>query len=162
MTDVEKIPIEIQLQTSPEGPHILYEAFASGRVPLEKLRDLVMSAWCYHCLSAPEEVIGSDKWVQMFRTTGLIVVPSWLNAPTGPETVYRGTHAAGCRGMSWTVSCTGAGYYRDGRLKRGHDSAHIYRTSAPVEAVLALWKQGADSVEYVLDPSRLGEIELVE
>lgn len=162
MTDEQNIPIEIQLQTSPEGPRILYDAFASGKVPIEKLRDLVMSAWCYHCLSSPEGVIGSHKWVEMFRTTGLMVVPKWLGIPTGPVTVYRGTHAARCRGMSWTVSRAGAGYYRDGRLKRGHDSAHVYRTSAPVEVILALWKQGADSVEYVIDPSRFGEIELVE
>ena len=156
------VPLEITLQTSPEGPRVLYDAFMAGNMPLEKLRSLVPHAWCRHPLSAPEDVIGSERWVEMFRAVGLCKVPTTLPTPSGEITLYRGTHESAARGMAWTDCRTGAESYRDGRLKRSHLTAHIYRTVIGTEAVLAVLRPGADSIEYVIDPMLIVEIDVVD
>lgn len=130
---------------SPEGPGLLYEA------------------WCFHTHSAPTGEIGVDAWVEMFRAAGApVLYPTNVPAPTGPLTLYRGTHPARARGMSWTDDPVGAGHYRQGRLNRHHREAHVYETTAALGAVLAVFRQGADALEYVLDPVQLGEVIVVE
>jgi hypothetical protein len=61
------VHLEVTLRTSPDGPRLLHDAFSAESVSVENLRSLVPLAWCYHCLSAPERVIGSEQWVEMFR-----------------------------------------------------------------------------------------------
>jgi hypothetical protein len=156
------VPLEITLQTSPEGPWVLYGAFSAGDLPPEKLRSLIPLAWCYHCLSAPENVIGSERWVEMFRVVGLCKVPDTLPTPIYELTLYRGTHEAAARGMSWTDCRAGAEFYRDGRLMRGHLGAYLYRTVVGIEAILAVLKPGADSIEYVIDPTLIDQVEIVD
>jgi hypothetical protein len=64
--------------------------------------------------------------------------------------------------MSWTDCRAGAEFYRDGRLRRSHLAAHVYRTVVGIEAVLAVLKPGADSVEYAIDPTLIVQVEIVD
>ena len=160
-TDSPPIPTCIDLQTSAQGPQLLYDAFARRALTLEKLRDRLPYAWCYHSLSAPEGTIGSARWVEMFLAVDVVTWPTSVAAPACEQVLFRGCDPSRQRGMAWT-SLAGARHYRDGRLIRGHPAAHVYSTVASVEAVLAVFQQGADDPEYLLDPGLLGAVELIE
>ena len=47
-------------------------------------------------------------------------------------------------------------------MKRGRLDAHVYRTVFGIEAILAVLKPGADSVEYVIDPTLIVQVEIVD
>jgi hypothetical protein len=61
------------VQDRPNGPQVLYDAWAGGRISDRDLRLLIPDTWLY--VDWPEGVIGAGKWVQLFRAAGFLTYP---------------------------------------------------------------------------------------
>jgi hypothetical protein len=70
------------------GPRVLHDAWAAGQVSDGDLRTLIPDTWLY--VDWPERVIGTGKWVQMFRAAGFLSIPYGLSRPEPAITVFRG------------------------------------------------------------------------
>lgn len=124
---------------------------------------LAPAAWVHH--DWPEQVIGADAWLEMYRTAGLF---AWPNIPdlqravrmwpsSGEMTLYRVSTVARAPDMWWVLLPDLAEPFRV-RAERtvGGDST-IFRTNVAYADVLALLFHAADGggVEYVVDPGGL-------
>lgn len=92
------------------GPHLLYEAWVAGRVCDGDLRELIPGTWLY--VDWPERIIGTGKWVRLFRAAGFFAIPYGLARPAGAVTLYRGASAGRRAGMSWTTDPGRADQFR--------------------------------------------------
>jgi hypothetical protein len=57
----------------PRGPQVLYDSWAAGKVSDADLPGLIPDTWLY--FDWPEQVIGADKWIAMFRAAGFVSIP---------------------------------------------------------------------------------------
>jgi hypothetical protein len=69
------------------GPQVLYDAWADGQISDCDLRSLIPDTWLY--LDWPERVIGTGKWVRLFRAAGFLSIPYGLSRPDSAMTVFR-------------------------------------------------------------------------
>jgi hypothetical protein len=140
------------------GPHLLYEAWVAGRVCDGDLRELIPGTWLY--VDWPERIIGTGKWVRLFRAAGFFAIPYGLARPAGAVTLYRGASAGRRAGMSWTTDPGRADQFR--QRHSWHAPTAVYRAVATPEAVLALLERsGEGPPEVVVDPQMLTHIEQV-
>jgi hypothetical protein len=138
------------------GPQILYDAWAAGRISDGDLRELIPDAWLY--VDWPERIIGANKWVRLFQAAGFFTIPYGLTRPAEAVTVYRGASSERRAGMSWTTDISRADQFR--QRHSWYAPTAVYRTVATPEAVLALLeRRGEGPPEVVVDPQRLTRIE---
>jgi hypothetical protein len=139
-----------------DGPRVLYDAWSTGRVCDCDLRALIPDTWLY--VDWPERIVGADKWVRLFRTTGFLAIPYGLSCPSTPIAVFRGATAERRAGMSWTTDIGRADQFR--QRHSWHAPTAIYRTVVKPGAVLALLeRRGEGPPEVVVDPHMLTGIE---
>jgi hypothetical protein len=138
------------------GPGVLYDAWAAGQVTDDDLRGLIPDTWLY--MDWPERIIGTGKWVRLFRAAGFLSIPYGLPRPAEPMTVYRGATAERRSGMSWTPDIDRADQFR--QRQSWHAPTAIYQTVVMPEAVLALLeRKGESPPEVVVDPQMLTAID---
>lgn len=140
------------------GPQILHDAWAAGRISDGDLRELIPETWLY--TDWPERIISAGKWVQLFRAVGFLSIPYGLARPAEAVTVYRGASAERRAGMSWTTDIGRADHFR--QRHSWHAPTAVYRAVATPQAVLALLeRRGEGPPEVVVDPQMLVRIEQV-
>lgn len=141
-----------------QGPRILHDAWSAGLISDLDLRGLIPDTWLY--VGWPERIIGSAKWVSMFRAAGFLSIPYGMPRPSGPLIVYRGASTERMAGMSWSEDISRADQFR--QRHAWHAPTAIYRTVVAPDAVLALLeRKGESPPEVVVDPDMLGGIQQV-
>lgn len=151
-----------EVQQSPDvgndGPALLWSWRRSGRLSVDDLRLVIITAWML--AERPAERLGVAAWVELFREAGFVCEDDEEAAPpTEPLVVYRGASWAGRRGMSWTTNLSVAAEFAE----RWVDDTvgHVFQTTVPPEAVLAFIgiEESRDECEVVVDPKLLLPIE---
>ncbi len=157
MTGASESALRLQSEVfgRPDGPRVLYDAWATGKISARDLRSMIADVWLRTDQAA--QVIDAQRWVGMFRAAGFVSQPTHLLAPTRPLTVYRGAPEHRSRAMAWTLSAETGGHSRL-RCERLGEMAFVYTTTVQPEAVLALFASRAEH-EVVVDPEALGTIE---
>lgn len=146
------------VQDRPNGPRVLYDAWAGGQISDCDLRPLIPHTWLY--VAWPERLIGVGKWVRLFRTAGFLSIPYGLSRPDSAMTVFRGATAERQSGMSWTTDARRADQFR--QRHSWHGPTALYRTAVAPDAVLALLERtGEGPPEVVVDPQMLAAVEQV-
>ncbi len=143
------------VQDRPNGPQVLYDAWAGGQISDRDLRALIPDTWLY--VDWPERVIDAGKWVRLFRAGGFLSIPYGLSRPDSSMAVFRGATAERWAGMSWTTDLGRPDQFR--RRHSWHAPTAIYRTVAAPGAVLALLeRKGEGPPEVVVDPRMLAAV----
>ncbi|HEU5469087.1 MAG TPA: hypothetical protein VFV67_00425 [Actinophytocola sp.] len=137
----------------PDGPRVLFHAWTAGVVSDRDLRGLIPDAWIRSGNDQPEQVIGTQHWVAMFRTAGFVSQPTSLIAPVDTVTVYRGAPEQRSRGMAWSTNINAAEQHRQ-RCEKFNETALLYTATIEPRGVLALFRSHRED-EVVLDPQFL-------
>lgn len=160
---------------------VILDDWASGLTDAE-LAAVLPHVWD---LWGTTKVVPVDRWRRLFRRIGWSTVRRNVNTgeltdlglarPTTPVTLYRGSWARRAHGMSWTPSLRLAASFSNGWRIPYIFPERVFRTDAPPDAILAIQESvgcaagvvpGAirryEATEYIVDPDRLGEIEVVE
>jgi TniQ len=98
----------------------------------------------------PEQVIGTQDWVAMFRAAGFVSQPTSLIAPVDTLTIYRGAPEQRSRGMAWSTDIITAERHRQ-RCEQFNETALLYTATVQPSAVLALFHSRREE-EVVLNP----------
>lgn len=137
----------------PDGPRVLFDAWKARVVSDRDLRGLIPDAWIRSGNDQPEQVIGTQDWVSMFRTAGFVSQPTSLIAPVDTLTIYRGAPEQRSRGMAWSTDIITAEQHRQ-RCEKFNETALLYTATVQPPAVLALFHSRGEE-EVVLDPQFL-------
>lgn len=137
----------------------------AGLLDLQQLRELLPDAWTP---DNPVRDLGEQRWLEQFVSAGVVV-----EYPAGypkdrrvnleePVEVYRGApDRTKGRGMPWSADLAKAQWFADRWASRGV-SAGLYRAVIPPEAVLAVFFDGRNESEVVVNPNKLrGRVERV-
>lgn len=144
----------------PDGPRVLFDAWKAGVVSDRDLRGLIPDAWIRSGNDRPEQVIGTQNWVAMFRAAGFVSQPTSLRAPVDTVTIYRGAPEQRSRGMAWSLDINTAEQHRQ-RCKNLTETALLYTATVQPPAVLALFHSRGEE-EVVVDPQFLIEHRLID
>jgi hypothetical protein len=151
----EHAPARRDCPGSAEGPRVLSDAWAAGRVSDADLRDLIPDTWLY--MDWPERIIGAASWVRLFRAAGFLSIPYGLPPPARAVTAFRGASEERRTGMSWTTDISRADQFR--QRHSWHAPTAIYQGDLPdghpSDAVLALLERRGEGQEVVVDPELL-------
>ena len=134
----------------PDGPRVLLDAWQRGVVSNTDLRGLLPDAWTRSGNDRPEQVIGTQAWVRMFRAAGFVSQPTYLAVPDRTLRIYRGAPERRSRRMAWSVDPDKAEEHRQRCVRFGED-ALVYTAQVEPAAVLALFGSRAEQ-EVVVDP----------
>lgn len=144
----------------PDGPRALFDAWKAGVISVTDLRGLIPDAWIRSGNDQPEQVIGTQAWVAMFRAAGFVSQPASLIAPVDNLTIYRGAPEQRSRGMAWSTSIIIAEQHRQ-RSERFNENAFLYAATVQPPAVLALFHSRREE-EVVVDPQFIVDHRLID
>lgn len=113
--------------------------------------DLVLDAWSHP--EWPEAVLGTTRWVALFRSVGFASRPP-RPAPTDGLQVFRGASWGRRRGMAWTTDRAVAQRFADRWSASGTSAGTVFAWWAPSRAVLAMIDD-RNEAEVVVDPDLL-------
>lgn len=151
--------LQSEVSGHPDGPRILFDAWKSGVVSDRDLRGLIPDAWTRSGNDQPEQVIGTQDWVEMFRTAGFVSQPTSQIAPVGTLTIYRGAPEQRSRGMAWSTDVIKAEQHRQ-RCEKFNETALLYTATIEPIGVLALFSSRGEE-EVVVDPQFLIDHRLI-
>ena len=166
-----------------DGPSMLFDLWAGGRLADGTLAAVLPSAWS--AAEYPEAILGRRVWLTLFRMAA-------YPRPSAPMTLYRGAVPRYARGMAWTTKVSwafrfasrwGAHLEPDEAVmtygtpdeqaaelarvatalemakKTGERLAHVYEATVAPDGVLAavdvLLADGRGEAEVVVDPAYL-------
>jgi hypothetical protein len=145
-----------RMSLSSQRPRELLTAFKAGSVPDDDLPELIAFAWTRD--DQPTSDVSEADWIEILRHVGFFSWPLVAGAwPDGPTTLYRGSTTSR---MSWTADRVVAGLL--GRRHARFDAAAIYQATVPQSAILAYLERAGEGWTVVIDPTGLGDIELLE
>jgi hypothetical protein len=137
-----------------QGPKLLDEWLADGRLPRDDLREVLQHVWTSAEGSTREFPI--PKWVALFREA------DYSLRPQQAVRLYRGTRPGRWRrGMSWTTDLDRAPFFADRWFERGYRQTEVVTVLAPPAAMLVEIANESES-EVVVDPARLPRVRLIE
>ena len=137
-----------------QGPKLLDEWLADGRLPRDDLREVLQYVWTNAEGSTREFPI--PKWVALFREA------DYSLRPQQAVRLYRGTRPGRWRrGMSWTTGRDSAGWFADHCIELGSRQAEVVTVLAPPAAMLVEIADDREN-EVVVDPARLPRVRLIE
>jgi hypothetical protein len=88
----------------PYGPRVLVDAWTARAVSDVDLRCLIPDAWTRSGNDRPEQAIGTQRWVAMFRAAEFVSQPTNLIAPVKALDVYRGAPEQRSRGTASSIA----------------------------------------------------------
>jgi hypothetical protein len=149
--DVERLLCWVGRNTA---PWLLYRL--RDRVDPELLPVLVPSAW--QMAEWPTRVLRSDRWRHLWQLSGYVHNGRWVDRPTMPVRLYRGTDARHRYGWSWTAERATAEWFAARKLwvLLGHQPGAVWTALVPPMAMLATITDGREP-EIVVDPKLLRE-----
>lgn len=142
------------------GPALLADWIADGRLGRDDVRRVLTTVW--EMAEFPQRALGVQQWVHLFRWVGFVQDDDdEAVGPKEPLVVYRGAGWGGRRGMAWTTDPSRAQWFAS-RIRAAGPEAHVFKTSVPPDAVLALIGHdpglSRGECEVVVDPSLLPPI----
>jgi len=135
-----------------QWPIKLLEAWRSGRLSREQLRDLLPPILSGSII--PASVLPEDVWLELFQETGFVGHARNGNSPSKPRKplkLFRG--ASSPRGFSWTPDLETARKFVRDYDEVGVGPAKVWEATVPPEAVLAVIEHRTRGErEVVVDP----------
>ncbi len=115
-------------------PDFLHWLWRRNRLSEEALRRVLLKVWRVAGSPVSRDGCPASAWRAMFKTTGFL--SDGVAQPSEPQVLYRGCSPKGRCGMSWTAKQWVAEKLAVERHQTD-EPAHVYKTVAPPEVVLA-------------------------
>ena len=113
--------------------------------------DLVLDAWSHP--EWPEAVLGTSRWVALFRSVGFPSRPP-RPPPTDGLLVFRGASWERRHGMAWTTDRVVAQRFADRWTASGAVAGTVFTMWSPPAAILAMIDD-RNEAEVIVDPELL-------
>lgn len=133
------------------APTIVSHLAKMGLLRKKVLRDTVGHAWCGS--DRPEDVLGSRRWMSLFRRAGYAIDGELATRPPEPLRLYRGATERTAHRMAWTADVKVAERFASDRWQFGSAGRVFTALVNPVRLLCLI--NDRDESEYVINPAGL-------